>query len=97
MRASFVTSIFRNTFQWLLLLLHPHPIFMLLLLFFLHIFYKFFFSLLIFMFLFYTFINIFLLRFEEMLNICESYYPENFGEPFLYSYEVLQVKCTGAF
>ena len=52
MRASFVTSIFRNTFQWLLLLLHPHPIFMLLHLFFLHIFYKFFF----FAFNFYVFI-----------------------------------------
>lgn len=49
------------------------------------------------MFLFYTFISIILLRFEEMLNICEAYYLENFGEPFLHSYEVLQVKCTGVF
>ena len=56
-----------------------------------------FFSFLIFMFLFYTFMSIILLRFEEMLNICKAYYLENFGEPFLHSYEVLQVKCTGAF
>ena len=41
--------------------------------------------------------SIILLRFEEMLNICKAYYLENFGEPFLHSYEVLQVKCTGAF
>ena len=46
---------------------------------------------------FYTLVSIFRLRYEGMLTICEANYPTltwTFGETFLQSYKVLQVKRT---
>lgn len=93
---NFCNIYFRNTFQWLLLLLNwllllLHTAYVLFSCFF-YIFFTCFFQMLLhFTCLFYTFISIFRLRCEEILSICEAYYPSltwTFGEHFLQSFEI---------